>query len=57
MVDVRPLRPVQRPVPLAAIRAEKRLTDLALVRHTRLSVMPVAAEEWRVLCEMAGVKP
>ena len=57
MVDVRALRPVLRPVPLAAIRAEKRLKDLALVRHTRLSVMPVAAEEWRVLCEMAGVKP
>ncbi|HSE78076.1 MAG TPA: EVE domain-containing protein [Alphaproteobacteria bacterium] len=57
MVDVRPLHPAKRPVQLAEIRAEKRLKDLALVRHTRLSVMPVAAEEWRVLCEMAGVKP
>jgi predicted RNA-binding protein with PUA-like domain len=57
MVEVRPLHPVKRPVPLAAIRAEKRLKDLALVRHTRLSVMPVAAEEWRILSEMAGVRP
>lgn len=57
MVEVRPLHPVKRPVPLAAIRAEARLKDLALVRHTRLSVMPVAAEEWRILCKMAGVRP
>lgn len=57
MVEVRPLYPVKRPVPLTAIRAEKRLKDLALVRHTRLSVMPVAAEEWRILSEMAGVRP
>jgi predicted RNA-binding protein with PUA-like domain len=57
MVDVRPVHSAKRPVQLAEIRAEKRLKDLALVRHTRLSVMPVAAEEWRVLCEMAGVKP
>jgi predicted RNA-binding protein with PUA-like domain len=57
MVDVRPLYPVKQPVSLAEIRAEKRLKDLALVRHTRLSVMPVAAEEWRILCTMAGVRP
>ena len=57
VVDLEAGAPLVRPVPLAAIRADKRLKDLALVRHTRLSVMPVAAEEWRVLCEMAGVKP
>ena len=57
MVDVRPLHAAKRPVQLAEIRAEKRLKDLALVRHTRLSVMPVAAEEWRILCKLAGVRP
>src|SRR5216684_8524735 len=32
-----------------------KLGDLALVRQSRLSVVPVAAEEWRLICKMAGV--
>ncbi|HKW52141.1 MAG TPA: EVE domain-containing protein [Stellaceae bacterium] len=55
MVDVRPLQPVKQPVTLAAIKAEPKLADLALVKQSRLSVVPVAAEEWRVICKMAGV--
>lgn len=57
MVDVAPLEPVKAPVSLAAIKAEKRLADFALVRQSRLSVVPVSAEEWRLLCKMGGVKP
>jgi predicted RNA-binding protein with PUA-like domain len=55
MVDVRPLQPAKKPVTLAAIKAEPKLADLALVRQSRLSVVPVAAEEWRLICKMAGV--
>ncbi len=55
MVDVRPLMPVRQPVTLAAIKAEPKLGDLALVRQGRLSVSPVSAEHWRFLCKMAGV--
>ena len=55
MVDVRPLQPVKTPVTLAAIKAEPKLADLALVKQSRLSVVPVAAEEWRIICKMAGV--
>ena len=55
MVDVRPLQPVKNPVTLAAIKAEPKLGDLALVRQSRLSVVPVGADEWRVICKMAGV--
>jgi predicted RNA-binding protein with PUA-like domain len=55
MVDVRPLQPVKQPVTLAAIKAEPKLADLALVKHARLSVVPVAAKEWRLICKMAGV--
>ena len=55
MVDVRPLHPVKRPVTLAAIRAEPRLNNFILVRHSRLSVMPVAPEEWKIICTMAGL--
>ncbi len=55
-VEVAPLRPVKRPVTLAAIKADPRLADLALVRHSRLSVMLVAPAHWRILCRMAGIE-
>ncbi len=57
MVDVKPVEPVKNPVTLAQIKAEKKLADFALVRQSRLSVVPVTDEEWRLLCKMAGVKP
>ena len=52
MVDVTALRPFVRPVTLAQVMAEPRLSQLALVRHTRLSVMPVAEAEWRIICAL-----
>ena len=56
MVDVKPVMPVKRPVTLAEIKAEPSLQKLQLVRHSRLSVVPVPDAEWRQLCAMAGVK-
>ena len=56
MVDFKALYPVQTPVTLSDIKAEGRLADLFLVRHSRLSVGPVSASHWKILCEMAGVK-
>ena len=56
MVDVRALAAAKHPVTLAEIKAEPALADLALVRQSRLSVVPVAAAEWRLLCRMAGIK-
>ncbi|HXQ52084.1 MAG TPA: EVE domain-containing protein [Stellaceae bacterium] len=56
MVDVKPLAPVKTPVTLAAIKAEPKLSKLALVRQSRLSVVPIGAEEWRIIAKMAGVK-
>jgi predicted RNA-binding protein with PUA-like domain len=55
-VDVKPLAAVKTPVTLAQIKAEKPLADLALVRQSRLSVVPVGAAEWRILCKMGGVE-
>ncbi|MDH3473778.1 MAG: EVE domain-containing protein [Rhodospirillales bacterium] len=52
MVDVKALRPMARPVTLAEIKAEPRLQNLALVRQSRLSVLPVAPEEWTLICAM-----
>lgn len=55
-VDVKALGPVPRRVTLAEIKADPRLAELALVRQSRLSVMPVGAEHWAILCDMAGWK-
>jgi predicted RNA-binding protein with PUA-like domain len=55
MVDVKPLLPVPTPVTLAAIKADPRLADFALVRQSRLSVVPVRDAEWAMLCAMAGI--
>ncbi len=57
MVDVKALRPFARPVGLAEIKAEPRLQELALIRQSRLSVMPVRNEEWRQICAMGETKP
>jgi predicted RNA-binding protein with PUA-like domain len=55
MVDVKPVAKLPKPVTLQAIKAEKRLADLALVRQSRLSVVPVGAAHWRLLCRMGGL--
>ncbi len=56
-VDVRAVRPLARPVPLAAIRAEPALAGMVLVTNSRLSVQPVTDEEWRLVCRMGGTDP
>ena len=53
-VDIRAVAPLPRPVTLAEIRAEPALAGFALVRQSRLSVVPVSAEEWAILCRMGG---
>ncbi|NHN84900.1 EVE domain-containing protein [Acetobacter musti] len=53
-VDVKAVGPMPRPVTLAGIRAEPALADLALVRQSRLSVVPVSPEHWNLLCQMGG---
>jgi predicted RNA-binding protein with PUA-like domain len=57
VVDVKAVTPLKTPVTLAAVRAEPRLTDMALVKLSRLSVQPVTPEEWKIVCHMGGVKP
>ncbi|WP_299673192.1 EVE domain-containing protein [uncultured Roseobacter sp.] len=54
-VDIKAVKPVKTPVTLDDIKAEPRLSEMVLVRNSRLSVQPVTAEEWRIVCEMAGV--
>lgn len=53
VVDVEPVAPLPRPVPLAAIKASGRFASFPLVRLPRLSVMPVTDAEWKALEGMA----
>ena len=55
MVDVKAVKPLEKPVSLEAIKAEPRLAGLALVRQSRLSVMPVAAADWHLICDMGAM--
>ena len=50
------VKPLPKPVTLAAIKAEPRLKDMALVKYSRLSVQPVTAAEWKIVCRMGGMK-
>ena len=48
--------PLPKPVTLAAVKAEPKLKDMALVKYGRLSVQPVTAAEWKLVCRMGGMK-
>ncbi len=52
MVDIRAVRPLPRPVMLEEVKADKRLAAMALVTNSRLSVQPVTAEEWALVCKL-----
>ena len=55
-VDVKAVKPLPKPVTLAAVKAEPRLKDMALAKYPRLSVQPVTAQEWKIVCTMGGLK-
>lgn len=54
MVDVRAVEPLPRPVTLAEMKAKKELANMGLLRQSRLSVSPVTAKEWDIICKMAA---
>jgi len=45
-----------KPVTLAAVKAEAKLKDMALVKYSRLSVQPVTEAQWKIVCKMGGMK-
>jgi predicted RNA-binding protein with PUA-like domain len=55
-VDMQAVAPMPKPVTLVAVKADPRFADLALVRQSRLSVMPVSAPHWSAICRMGGWK-
>ncbi len=56
-VDVRALADVPKPVTLAAVKANPKLANMALVRTARLSVQPVTPDEWKEVCRMGDLDP
>jgi predicted RNA-binding protein with PUA-like domain len=55
-VDLKPVKAFKNPVPLAAIRYDKRLSDLPLIRQSQLSVMPLTKDEFDVIVATGGGK-
>jgi len=51
-VDIKAVRPLARPVTLQEIKSEPQLTEMVLVKNSRLSVQPVTEEEWTVICRL-----
>ncbi len=53
-VDLVPVKPLPKPVTLREIKAKAGLKSIALVRQSRLSVMPLAAKDFTTIVKMAG---
>jgi predicted RNA-binding protein with PUA-like domain len=51
-VDLKPIKALKNPVPLAAIRYDKRLSQLPLIRQSQLSVMPLTKDEFEVIVSL-----
>lgn len=56
-VDVRAVCEVPNPVTLGDVKANPKLSDMALVTSMRLSVQPVTENEWAIVCKMGGLDP
>ena len=53
-VDIKAIKKLKKSVPLDALKKDKRLANMDLVRLGRLSVQTVKEEEWKIVMEMAG---
>jgi predicted RNA-binding protein with PUA-like domain len=53
-VDLTAERPLEKPVSLQQIKANRALKDMVLVKNSRLSVMPVTKEQFKTILELAG---
>ena len=56
VVDLAAANPMKKPVSLAQIKVDKSLEDIALIKHSRLSVMPITEAEFRRILEMSETK-
>lgn len=54
-VDIKATKDVPEPVSLEQIKATDALSEMVLVKNTRLSVQPVTEDEWMLICQMGKV--
>lgn len=54
-VDIKAIKDVPEPVSLEQIKATDALSEMVLVKNTRLSVQPVTEDEWMLICQMGKV--
>jgi predicted RNA-binding protein with PUA-like domain len=55
VVDIKPVKPLPQPVTLAQIKNKPELQNLALIRQSRLSVMPIDLKSWEIICSLGGL--
>ena len=55
LVEVQAQKDMPKPVTLADIKATPALSDMVLVKNSRLSIQPIAAPEWGIICRLAGI--
>jgi predicted RNA-binding protein with PUA-like domain len=54
-VDIKAIEPLKTAVTLETIKADPRLAEMSLVKSSRLSVQPVRAEEWQIICALGEI--
>jgi predicted RNA-binding protein with PUA-like domain len=52
VVDLKPIKPFKVPVTLEEIKTHKELSEIALIKQTRLSVIPITKKEFQVLLKL-----
>ena len=55
-VDVKVNKALSKPVTLTQIKNEKKCAHIALIKQSRLSVMPIDSKSWKLLCKIGGLK-
>ena len=54
VVDVKATKKLKNPVSLDQIKENSKLKDIALVKQSRLSVMPLKKNEWDIIIKMSN---
>lgn len=54
-VEIAAIRALPKPVGLAAIKGDRKLAEMVLVRNSRLSVQPVSEAEWKIILAQGGI--
>ena len=54
-IDVKTKKSLANPITLKQIKKERKLSHLALVKQSRLSVMPIDKASWNLICKLGGI--